>query len=245
LEKEAPAFPLGVGLHSKNIGVKFLYRIKVRCVKAGLENGFKFHGKWLTCIRFSKTKIARMEVIEKLLTYQEYRALEFDEDDNFQYELLNGMLMRKSSPTIQHQRIVGNIYFQFRLFAQQKKIGEAFIAPLDVVLNETNAPQPDVIFVGKENTAILNEEEQVIIGIPDILVEVISPGSVKNDRFDKKEIYEKTGVPEYWVIDPSNRSIEVLQLVEGRYELFDFAEGEGKIKSSVLKELELDLQNLL
>ncbi len=52
-----------------------------------------------------------MEVLEKMLTYREYREMEFDDDDNFQYELINGELMRKASPTLQHQRITGNIYF--------------------------------------------------------------------------------------------------------------------------------------
>lgn len=61
-----------------------------------------------------------MEVIDKILTYQEYRAIEFDEDDNFQYELLNGVLMQKSPPTIQHQRIAGNVYFELRLLMQKK-----------------------------------------------------------------------------------------------------------------------------
>lgn len=119
------------------------------------------------------------------------------------------------------------------------------MAPLDVVLDDNNAPQPDVIFVGKGNSAILNEEEQIIIGVPDLVVEVISPGSVIRDRVTKKRIYEQAGISEYWIIDPNNRSIEIYQLVKGEYEIFHAVEDTGKIKSSVLTELDVDFEILL
>ncbi len=185
-----------------------------------------------------------MEVLEKLLTYQAYRKMEFDEDDNFQYELLNGVLMKKGSPTIQHQRIAGNIYFLLRLFVEKKKLGEVFTTPLNVVLDEHNAPQPDIIFIGNDKKLILNENEQVIIGIPDIVVEVLSPGSVRRDRIDKKAIYEKAGVPEYWIVDPNYKNVEIYHLKEGRYDLFGFVEETGIVKSSVLKDFELALSQI-
>jgi Uma2 family endonuclease len=185
-----------------------------------------------------------MEVLEKTLTYQEYRELEFDEDDNFQYELLNSILMRKASPTIQHQRIVRKIAFAFEKFLEQKPVGEIFFAPLDVVLNEYNVPQPDVFFVGKDKNFILDEEEQVVIGIPDIIVEVLSPGSVKKDRITKKKIYERSKVPEFWIVDPSYRNVEIYQLKGEAYELVDFFEESGTVKSSVLVGFELSLDNI-
>ena len=185
-----------------------------------------------------------MEVLEKLLTYQEYREMEFDEDDNFQYELLNGILVRKSSPTIQHQRISGNIYFRMRLFVEEKQAGEVFTAPLDVVLDEHNAPQPDVFYVSKDKKYILDEQEQVIIGTPDIIVEVLSPGTGKHDRILKKKIYERSGVPEYWIVDPLYRSVEIFKLKDGRYELLDYLEESGTVKSDVLKGFELPLDKI-
>ncbi len=185
-----------------------------------------------------------MEVLEKTITYQEYREMEFAEDDNFQYELLNGILMRKGSPTIQHQRIVRKISFAFEKHIEVTKAGEVFFAPLDVVLNEHNALQPDVIFVGKDKSVILNEEEQVIIGVPDIVVEVLSPGSIKKDRILKKIIYEKAQVPEFWIVDPNNKNVEIQFLKDGKYDLFDFVEETGMVKSTVLKKFELDLKSI-
>ena len=78
--------------------------------------------------------------LEKNLTYQAFRAMDFPDDDHFNYELINGEIVRKSSPSILHQRISGNIYFQIRLFLAQNPIGEVFAAPLDVVLEDITSP---------------------------------------------------------------------------------------------------------
>jgi len=170
--------------------------------------------------------------------------MEFDEDDHFQYELLNGLLTRKPSLTIQHQRIVRKIAFSFEKFLEQKPAGEVFFAPLDVVLDEHNAPQPDIFFVSKNKNYILDEEAQVVKGIPDIIIEILSPGSIKKDRITKKKIYERCKVPEFWIVDPSYRSVEIFHLVEGHYELMDFIEETGIIKSTVLSGFELPLDKI-
>ncbi len=185
-----------------------------------------------------------MEVARKLLTYQAYREMEFDEDDNFQYELLNGACLKKEKATILHQRTSGNIVFNLQKYLETGLLGELFFAPLDVVLDEHNAPQPDVIFVGNDKKLILNEDEQVIMGIPDIVVEVLSPGSVRRDRIDKKAIYEKAGIPEYWIVDPNYKNVEIYHLKENRYGLFGFVEETGVVKSSVLKDFELNLSEI-
>jgi Uma2 family endonuclease len=185
-----------------------------------------------------------MEVLEKLITYREFREMEFDESDTFQYELLNGILMRKGSPTVQHQRIAGNIYFQLRIFLESYPVGEVFQAPLDVVLDEFNAPQPDVFFVGNNKNDILDEKEQVVNGAPDIVIEILSPGTAKRDRITKKKIYERFSVPEFWVVDPSYRNIEIFHLVNGSYELIDFLEETGVVKSPQLEGFELSLEKI-
>ena len=185
-----------------------------------------------------------MLVAEKILTYKEYRALTFEDNDLFIYELLNGLLVRKSSPTIQHQRIVRKITRAIENFLEEQPVGEVFFAPLDVVLNEDNSTQPDVLFISEHKKSILSEEEQVVIGVPDILIEILSPGSIKRDKIDKRAIYEKAGVPEFWIVDPFSQTIEILQLVKNKYDLFDFEEAKGTIKSAVLEGFELDLEKV-
>ncbi|HFA50681.1 MAG TPA: Uma2 family endonuclease [Bacteroidetes bacterium] len=127
-----------------------------------------------------------------MLTYKELRELEFDEDDNFRHELLNGYSIQKEKATILHQMTSGNITFEMQKYLDKNQIGELFFAPLDVVLDDHNAPQPDIIFVGKNKYYILNEEIQVIVGSPDIIIEILSPGSIKKDRIIKKK---STNVP--------------------------------------------------
>jgi Uma2 family endonuclease len=185
-----------------------------------------------------------MEVLEKMLTYREYREMEFDDDDNFQYELIEGQLSKKTPNSIKHQRVSGDITFLLSNFLIQNPIGEVLFAPLDVVLNEYNAVQPDVFYVSKNKEYILNEVEQVVIGIPDIIVEILSPSSVKRDRITKKKIYEQFGVTEFWLVDPSYKNVEVFRLVEGAFELADFVEENGTVKSTVLEGFELPLDKI-
>ncbi len=186
-----------------------------------------------------------MTVLTKKMTYAEYRALEFDDADNFQYELLNGELVKKASPTVQHQRIsIRLIRALLKHLEQNPLMGEIFHAPLDVVLDDFNAPQPDILFIRKENLAIIDEAEQIVRGVPDLLVEILSPGSIKRDRIEKMELYERFGVPEFWLIDPNNRSVEVYHLEEAKYRIFAFSAESGAVQSAVLAGLIVDLSQL-
>lgn len=185
-----------------------------------------------------------MTVLTKKMTYAEYRALEFEDTDNFQYELLNGEVVKKASPTVQHQRIARRVVKAIEKYLDANPAGELLFAPLDVVLNEHNSPQPDVIFIRNERLHIIDEQEQVIQGVPDLLVEIISTGSIKRDRIEKKDLYEQFGVPEFWLVDPNNRSIEVYQLYESRYRVFAFAAAAGKVQSAVLAGFELDVADI-
>lgn len=182
-----------------------------------------------------------MTILAKNMTYAEFRALEFDDTDNFQYELLDGELVKKASLTVQHQRIARRLVKAIEIYLDKNPIGEFFFAPLDVVFDDINAPQPDIIFIRNENNGIIDEQEQIVLGTPDILVEILSPGSIKRDRIEKKELYEKFAVPEFWIVDPNNQSIEVYQLQEGRYQIFAFAAEKGTVQSTVLPGLDLDI----
>lgn len=185
-----------------------------------------------------------MTVLTKKMTYPEYSALEFDDDDNFQYELINGELVKKSSPSVAHQRIIRRLVKIFEKYLDANPAGELLFAPLDVVLDAFNAPQPDILFIRNDRKQIIDEQEQVIMGAPDVVVEVISPGSIKRDRIEKKEVYEQFGIPEFWIVDPNNKAIEVYCLHENRYKVFAFAAENGNVQSSVLTGFELDVADI-
>lgn len=134
--------------------------------------------------------------------------------------------------------------FNFELYIREKKTGEIFPAPLDVVLDEENAPQPDLMYVSNENNTVLNEEELVIVGTPDLVIEILSPGTAKRDKTLKKDIYEQFGVKEYWLVDTGNKTVEVYTLQNNRYELFAFADAEENVKSALLPDLAFALTNI-
>src|SRR5205814_6066318 len=121
-------------------------------------------------------------------------------------------------------------------------IGEVFFAPLDVVLNQENTVQPDLVFISTANLGIV--QHRAIFGTPDLLVELITPSSVRRDRYDKKDLYARFGVKEYWIGDPANKAMEILTLKEGAYQLHCSAEITGKLSSLIFPELEFDLSDI-
>ncbi|MDZ7933992.1 MAG: Uma2 family endonuclease [Emticicia sp.] len=140
----------------------------------------------------------------KRTTYAEFRQMEFDEDDRYHYELINGEIVKKSAPSPQHQRLSRNLFRQLDNIILAKKMGEIFYAPIDVFLDEHCVPQPDLVFVSQDNIHRITKDG--IECVPDLVVEIISPSSVIRDRVEKKNIYERFGVKEFWLIDPQNDS---------------------------------------
>jgi Uma2 family endonuclease len=181
---------------------------------------------------------AVLEKQAKRWTYEEYYRL----DDDQRHEIIDGNLLMAPSPDMWHQSWVGDLYTVVRNQVQRHKLGKVFVAPFDVVLDSENTVQPDLIFVATANLDII--KPRAIFGTPDLLVELISPSSVRRDRYDKKELYARFGVKEYWIGDPANKSLEILSLKDGRYELHCAAEVQGKLTSLVLAGLEFDLTEI-
>jgi len=190
----------------------------------------------------SSGKFRGMEALlqsqRKHWTYEEYYRLE----DEQRYEIFNGELSMAPAPDTWHQDWLNGINLLLTPFVRKRKLGRVFIAPVDVVLDSENVVQPDIVFVAQAHCGII--EKRAIFGVPDLVVEFVSPSSVRRDRYVKKDIYARFGVKEYWIGDAANRSIEVLTLKAGRYELFCSAEEQGKITSSVVAGFEFQLNEL-
>jgi Uma2 family endonuclease len=178
-----------------------------------------------------------MNVLEaEIMTSQEFKKLTFsDEEGEFYYELIDGEIMKKQAPSPQHQRISKKILFSLETFVRTQKIGEVFSSPIDVFLSETTVVQPDVLFISNERNSIIDEKEG-IIGAPDLVVEVISRNSVIRDRVSKKNIYEKSDILEYWIIDPQNAVVEIYAKENGQFVLFSALEDEGDVAKSKVME---------
>ena len=171
-------------------------------------------------------------------TYEEYYKL----DDDQRYEIIGGNLIMAPAPDTWHQDWSRKLFRVVDRFVVKSGLGELFYAPIDIVLDAENTVQPDLVFISSANLGII--QQRAIFGTPDLLVELVSPSSVRRDRYDKKELYARFGVKEYWIGDPANKTLEVLTLKEGRYELRCSVEEKGKLTSLVLAGLEFDLSEI-
>lgn len=162
-------------------------------------------------------------------TYQRYLEL----DDEQRYEIIDGELLLTPAPGTWHQRVVSELGYRFLQFVREQKRGEVFFAPTDVVLAEDEVVQPDILFIRAERVPEI-VREHAIHGAPDLVVEILSPSSLQRDRHRKYTLYERSGVPEFWIVDPANRAIEVFTLGEAGYELASFSAETGAVSSRVL-----------
>jgi Uma2 family endonuclease len=176
----------------------------------------------------------------KRWTYEEYYRL----DDDRRYELYNGELipMQPPSPSPDHQDEALELTVILRDFVRARKLGKVFIAPLDVVFDKENTAQSDIIFIAKANAELV--QERGIFGAPDLVVEIVSPGSVRRDRYEKLALYARFGVKEYWILDSGNRSLEVLTLADDKYVVHSAAAESGHVSSRVLRGLKVKLSDL-
>ncbi len=138
------------------------------------------------------------------------------EETNLPVELWDGELIMSPAPKPSHQTVVFALARRLAEFVEGQLLGRVFISPLDVVLGPRQVVQPDVFFIARERMGTIGDH---ITGAPDLAAEVISPGSRRRDRVDKKALYEQFGVKEYWLLDPDTSAIEVFVLVKGAYQL--------------------------
>jgi Uma2 family endonuclease len=151
--------------------------------------------------------------------------------DGTHAEIIDGALYMSPTPVSKHQIVSMNLSVEIGSYLKKAKLGKLFAAPFDVYLDSTsNAVQPDLIVVLNENQSIIKEH---IHGVPDLLIEILSPGSVKMDTVLKKELYERFGVQEYWIINPETGFATGFKLVAGQYH--ELATFQNKIQSFLLE----------
>jgi len=173
-------------------------------------------------------------------TYADYLRLP---DDGKRYEIIKGVLYVANAPGYEHQYTVGEIAFALRLFIKQHQSGVILAAPFEVHLAENTKPvQPDILFIPTDQQPPAGT--QVFVGVPALIVEVISPSSIRLDRTVKFDTYEQVGVAEYWLVDPKAHLVEVYTLARGEYALFGQYTGDEVITSAVLPGLQIKASSL-
>lgn len=137
---------------------------------------------------------------DRKVSYEEF--LELVDNSEERYELINGQVYLMSSPRITHQEIVGNIHADMHMFFRGKTC-KAFLSPFDITLevdDKMNVVQPDVGIICDMDEK--RNDKDKYMGVPSLVVEVLSPSTRTKDMVYKLNLYMLSGVKEYWVVDP-------------------------------------------
>lgn len=130
-------------------------------------------------------------------------------------QIINNNLVMSPAPDFDHQDIVSELTHQLRAYVNEKNLGKVVVAPVDVYLNPENIYQPDILFLSNDRMNLVKKGK--IKGAPDLIVEVLSPGTEKFDKTIKKQVYEQAGVKEYWIVDPKTKDVLGYQLNGNMY----------------------------
>jgi Uma2 family endonuclease len=160
------------------------------------------------------------------------------------YELEEGRLVRMPSPTRQHQRIVGRLFAFLDDWTTVRGLGTV-VMEVDVALPTGRGYIPDLTFVRREREAELLTPDGKVRGVPDLVVEVVSPGTQGRDRYTKFRAYWEAGVPWYWLVDSETLVIQEFQYTPEGYLCRATVEAGEVFRPQALPGLELDLAALV
>ncbi|MVM41776.1 Uma2 family endonuclease [Spirosoma sp. HMF3257] len=170
-------------------------------------------------------------------TYADYLKWQFDES----VELIKGKLYRMSpAPKRAHQLAVSHLLVDISIYLGSKGC-EIYVAPFDVRLPIRNERKPDQLHtVVQPDICVVCDasklDENGCLGAPDWVIEITSPRTAKNDFSEKFNLYEESGVREYWIVQPKEKAVNVYVLEDGQYALVDVYES-GEIPSCIFPDL--------
>jgi Uma2 family endonuclease len=188
-----------------------------------------------------KTKLSKVRkdlLREENVTYEDYANFH---DDN-RYELVDGRLeLMSPGPNSVHQLVSFEI--QKRIAHTCEKDAIILNAPIDVILSSKEVRQPDLVILLRTHLHQLTRRG--VEGAPDVVIEILSPSTAKRDKMSKMVSYAKHGIPEYWIVDPSDCFLEQFYLQNDHYILTNvFAEGDA-VSSQVLPCLSFTMQEVM
>jgi Uma2 family endonuclease len=173
-------------------------------------------------------------VLNRKLTYEDYAAIPAD---GMTYQIVDGELIATPAPNPFHQRASKRLQRQLEAYFEETGRGEVFDAPIDVILSPHDITQPDLVVVADATTVTARGIE----GPPLLVVEVLSPASVKYDRQAKARRYALFGIAHYWILDPDARRLECFSLRDGVYQLAASATAPETLAVSAWAGLTIDL----
>jgi Uma2 family endonuclease len=181
----------------------------------------------------------RERALHRLLIADDLTSLP---DDGNRYEIIGGQLIVSPSPNMWHQEISFELAGAIYEYLKQSDVGKGYTAPADVHLSAHDVVQPDILVVLREHLEIV--QRKGIIGAPDLVIEILSPSSIRLDYLRKSKLYEQYGVREYWIVDPESEIVSV-QILEGdRFVIAGEYSRSDTLTSNVLDGFTLDLASI-
>lgn len=179
----------------------------------------------------------------KYITYDEF--LELDQNTDELLEYIDGIVYNQASPSRIHQIVAINLATEFNIFFRNKTC-KPFIAPFDVILKNEKEEYPRKVIpdisVICDKTG-LNDKNY--IGVPTLIVEILSPANESHDLVTKMNLYQRFGVEEYWIVNPKIRTVSIYKLNEKCfYEQFGVYKNEEEFESAVFNELKINLKDI-
>jgi Uma2 family endonuclease len=173
-------------------------------------------------------------------TYDDYLSFP---DDGRRHELIDGDHYVTPSPNLRHQEISRRLSEAIGLWLRDHAVGRIFYAPLDVILSNSDVVEPDLLYVSNEHADILQDW---VRGAPDLVIEILSPGTRKVDETIKRRLYDRVGVHEYWIVDPELELVKVHRRTpDGFPRVAELTREEAQILGSpLLAGLEIPLADL-
>lgn len=138
---------------------------------------------------------------DRLWTREEVLALP---DDGNRYELVDGELLVSPGPRPLHQRAVDDLHHALSAFVRAHRLGRLYASPADLDLGSGQVVQPDLFVTMRRGFS-----EWTDVGIPILVIEILSPSTAVFDRVTKRLRYQKAGVPQYWIVDLDARLVEI------------------------------------
>ena len=158
--------------------------------------------------------MALMQTVRPRVSYSDLASMP---EDGRRYEIYDGEVFVVPAPIPFHQVVVLNLEDRLREWTRQHG-GIVLVSPIDIVISEYDVVQPDLVFFAPAR-AHLVKLEAPIRAIPDLVVEVLSPSTASTDRGKKLQLFARSGLPEYWLVDPALRSVEINVLRSGVFAL--------------------------
>ena len=181
-----------------------------------------------------------MTLQTRKLTYEEYLK---GPEIKARYNIVDGVMIMAPAPTMEHQRLLRQLFRLLDPFVTERGLGEVFFAPLDVIIQREplRTRQPDLLFVSNDRAGIM---EEYIQGPPNLVAEILSPSNTRRNMDDKLSDYGILGVDECWLVSPEARTVEVLRLEQqilGRTSIHGLGD---QVQSDVISGLSLAVVDL-